>query len=75
MANEEVHVEVSQIHLDDQVIAANELLNSMQPLHFEMLVPNVAVGLVEIHTASHLVGAFVRHGEEHRLEAVGGLRS
>ena len=52
MADQEVHVEVAQIHLGDQVVEANELLNSMQPLHFEMFVPNAAVGLAEIYTAS-----------------------
>ena len=74
MADQEVHVEVAQIHLGDQVVAANELLNSMQPLHFEMFVPNAAVGLLEIHTASHLVDAFLWHEEETRLETVRGLR-
>ena len=64
MADQEVHVEVARIHLGDQVVAANALLNSMQPLHFEMFVSNAAVGLAKIHAASHLVGPFLRHGEE-----------
>ena len=73
MADEEVHVKVAEIHLGDQVVAANELLNSMQPLHFEMLVPNATVGLPEVHKALHLVGAFLWDGEESRPETVGGL--
>ena len=39
-----------------------------------MFVPNATVGLPEVHTASHLVGAFLRYGEESRLDTVGGLR-
>ena len=42
-----------------------------------MLVPNSAVGLAGIYTASHLVGAFLRHGQERQPEAAGlprGLR-
>ena len=66
MADEEVHVKVAEIHLGDQVVASNELLNSMQPLHFEMLIPNVAGGLAKIHTASHLAGAFLQHRKESR---------
>ena len=62
MADEEVHVEVAQIHLGDQAVAGNELPNSMQPFRLEMLVPNATGGLPEVHTASHLV------------ETVGGLR-
>ena len=74
MADQEVHVEVARIHLGDQVAAANELLNSMQPLHFEMLVPNAAVGLAKIFIASHLAGAFLQHRKKRRPKAVGGLR-
>ena len=74
MANEEVHVEVAQIHLGDQVVAVNEQSNSMQPLHFEMLVLNAAVGLSEVHRALHRVGAFLRYGEESRRKTVKGLR-
>ena len=68
MADEEVHVEAAQIHLGDQVVAANELLNSMQRLHFKMFVPNATAGLREVHTASHLASAFLRYGEESRRE-------
>ena len=64
MADQEVHVEVAQIHLGDQVVAANELLNSMQPFHVEMLILNAAVRLAEIYTASHLVGPFLWHREK-----------
>ena len=46
----------------------------MQPLHLEVLVLNVTVGLAEIHTASHLVGALLRYGEEGWPETIGGLR-
>ena len=57
-------VEVAKIHLGDQVVAANELLNSMHSLHLKMLVPDAAVGLAKIHIASHLVGPFLWHREE-----------
>ena len=70
MADEEVHVKVAEIHLGDQVVASNELLNSMQPLHFEILITNATFGLVEIHTTSHLAGAFLRHGEECRPDSL-----
>ena len=69
-----MHVEVALIHLGDQVVVANELLDSMQPFHFEMLVPNATVGLLEVHRASHLVGAFLLYGKESRPKTVGGFR-
>ena len=60
MGDEEVRVEVTQVHLGDQVVVANGLLNRMQPLHFEMLVLNAAVDLW--------------HGQESRPKSVGGLQ-
>ena len=39
-----------------------------------MLVPNAAIRIAEIHTASHLDGAFLRYKEESRPKTVGGLR-
>ena len=64
LADEEVHVEVAQVDLRDKVVAADELLNWVQPLHLEVLVPNATVGLAEIHTALHLVGALLWNWEE-----------
>ena len=61
--NFHTRVEVAQIHLGNPAAAANELLNSMKPLHFEMFVPNAVSGLVEIYTASHLAGPFFGTGK------------
>ena len=58
--DEEVHVEVGQIHLGDIVAAAKELLNGVQPLHLEVLAPNVLVGVAQIYASLCLAGTFLR---------------
>ena len=73
LADEEVHVEVGQVHLCDVVVAADELLDRVQALYLEVLVLDVLVGSAEINASPHLVGALLRNGEEGAPEAVGGL--
>ena len=65
-----MHVEIGEIHLGNEIVAAKELLNGAMPLHLEVLVRDVLVGLTEIHTPS----TFLRDREEVWSRAVGGLR-
>ena len=73
LADEEVHLEVRQVHLGDVVVAANELLDRVQALHLEVLVLDVPVGSAEIDASPHPVGALLQNLEEGALEAIRGL--
>ena len=74
LANEEVHVKVGEIDLCNEIVPLDELLDGVQALHLEVLVPDVLVWPARIYASTHFVGTFLRDGEEGALEAVGGLQ-
>ena len=57
-------MKVAEIHFCNAIIEADELLNSMQPLHLEMLILNATIRLAQIHAASHLAGALLSTREK-----------
>ena len=48
LADETVHVEAREIHLGHEIVAAEESLNRMKPLHLEVFILDSLVGLAEI---------------------------
>ena len=63
LVDEEVHVQVGEIHFRYSIVAAEEFLNSVKPLHLEVLAPYVTIRLAEVHTALHLAGTLLWYGE------------
>ena len=53
-ADEKVHVELSEIHLGNEIVAAKESLYGAKPLHLKVFVLDVLVGLTEIHASLHI---------------------
>ena len=74
LADKEVRVEVAEIHVGNIVVAVKELLDCVQALHLEVLVPDALVGSAEMDASPHLAGALLWNREEGQPEAVGGLR-
>ena len=50
LADEEVHVEVREIRLGNEIVLVEKLLSGVKLLHPQVLVPDV-VGLTEIYTS------------------------
>ena len=69
-----MHLEVREVNLHDEVVAAHELLNGVQPLHLEVLISDVRNWHAKIDTSMHFVGTFLWDREEGALEAVSGLQ-
>ena len=70
LANEEVHVEVAEIDLCHQVVAADKGLRSVKAFHLEVLIPDATAGLPEVYATSHLAGAFHGYQKKCRPGAV-----
>ena len=68
-----MHVEVGQVHLLDQVVPADELLDRVQALHLKVPVLDVLVGSSKIDASLHLAGALLQNREEGAPKAVRGL--
>ena len=73
LPDEEVHVEVGEVDLRNEVVPSDELLDGAQAPHLEVLVPDVLVRPVQIDASTHFVSTFLWDREEGALEAVGGL--
>ena len=69
-----MHVEVGEVDLRNEIVPSDELLDGVQALHHEVLVPDVLVRPAQIDASTHFVGTFLQDGEEGALEAIGGLR-
>ena len=65
-AQEEVMVEVADVDLGHVIVAAEHLSYCVQALHLEVLVTDALVGLPQVDTSPHLVGALLGHREEGR---------
>ena len=74
LTDQEGHVEVGEVDLRNEIVPSDELLDGVQALHLEVLVPDVLVRSVQIDASTHFVGTFLRDREEGAPEAVGGLR-
>ena len=74
LGDEEVHVEVGEVDLRNEVVPSDELLDGVQAPHLEVLVPDVLVRPALIDASAHFVGTFLRDGGEGALKAVGGFR-
>ena len=59
-------VEVADVDLGHVVVAAEHLSYRVQAPHLEVLVLDALVGLPQVNTSSHLVGALLGHQEEGR---------
>ena len=51
VADEELSIEIAEIHFRNRIVGADGLLNRVEALHLEMHIPCANAGLVEIHTA------------------------
>ena len=68
-----MHVEVREVDLLNEIVLLDELLDGVQVLHLEVLVPDALVWLAQIDASAHFVGTFLRDGDQGALEAFGGL--
>ena len=73
LTDQEVHVEVREVNLHDEVVPSDELLDGVQALHLEVLVPDVLVQPAQIDASTHFVGAFLWNREEGAPETISGL--
>ena len=70
-----MHVEVGEADLRNEVVAADEQLEGVQPRHLEVLVPDVLVRPTHIYKSARFGGTFLRRdGGEGAPQAVNGLQ-